>query len=94
MAQTIADITVTPIWQSINTLASIVVATSIIIDNKSTSLVILAEGTQPAADSKDGVPLTTFKDTKSSKSIAAGSLEIWARVHADTGTATLCIQED
>jgi hypothetical protein len=93
MAQTIADKTITTTWQSINTLSGIAVGDAMIIDNKSGSLILLAEGTEPAANNRDGVPLTTYKDTKSTKVMPALSLEIWGRVDADSGTAKVSIQE-
>tara|TARA_R110000851_G_scaffold20753_2_gene62561 strand:- start:1338 stop:1622 length:285 start_codon:yes stop_codon:yes gene_type:complete len=93
MAQTIADITVTTAWQSINTLSSISVGTEIIVDNKTIAVVLMSEGTQPSADSKQGVPLTTYADNLSSRTIKSGSLEVWIRVESDTGTARIVAQE-
>lgn len=93
MAQTIADIIVTPTWQSLNTLASIAVGTSMIVDNKTIPVVILAEGTQPAPTSKDGVPLTQYQDVNSVKTILAGSLEIWVRTESDSAQARISVQE-
>lgn len=92
MSQTITDITITPLWQSINTLTGISVGTSMQIDSKTLTQIILAEGTQPAADSTDGVPLTTYNATKSSKIVSLGSLEIWARTESDTGVGSLSVQ--
>lgn len=94
MAQTIADITITPTWQSLNTLSGIAIGSAMTIDNKSTSLVLLAEGTQPSASSKDGVPLTTYRGTNSTKIIPSGSLEIWARIEAASSTAKITVQEN
>mgnify|MGYP003636020330 CR=1 FL=1 len=93
MAQTIADIPVTTTWQSINTLSSISVGTEIIVDNKTIAVVLMSEGTQPAADSKQGVPLTAYADNLSSRTIKSGSLEVWIRVESDTGTARIVAQE-
>lgn len=93
MAQTIPDITITTAWQSLNTLSGIAVGTAMAADNKSTTLVLLAEGTQPSANDLDGVPLTTYRDTKSTRTIVAGSLEIWARVGASSSTGRITVQE-
>lgn len=92
MAQTIADLVITNSWQSINTLTGISVGDAMTIDNKSTSLVLLAEGTQPSASSKDGVPLTTYRGTNSTKIIPSGSLEIWARIEAESSEVRITVQ--
>lgn len=92
MAQTIADIPITPTWQSLNTLSGIPVGAAMQINNKTITLVILAEGTQPLADSTDGVPLTTYRDTKSGKVVPAGSLEIWARTDANVASGLITVQ--
>ena len=92
MAQTIPDIIVTSIWQSINTLSSISIGTAMSIDNKTIGVVLLAEGTQPASDSLDGVPLTTYKDNKSTGTVVTGSLEIWARTESTTATSRIAVQ--
>ena len=93
MSQTIADKIVTPIWQSLNTLSSIPIGTEMIVHNKSTSLMILAEGTQPDVNSLDGVPLTSYRDNGASRIIASGSLEIWVRINGNTSEGKLSVQE-
>ena len=83
MAQTIEDIKVTTTWQSVNALTGIPVATAINIQNKTrgVSRIIMAQGTEPAADSVDGAIIDN-KDR--SISLGAGALEVWVRCHFAT----------
>lgn len=92
MAQTIPDITITTAWQSLNTLSGIAIGTAMQADNKSTALILMSEGTQPAADNVGGVPLTSYAGNKSTRSIEAGSLEIWVRIDADSSTGRITVQ--
>lgn len=92
MAQTIPDITITTVWQSLNTLSGIAIGTAMQVDNKSTALILLVEGTQPNAIDVDGVPLTAYSGNKSTRSIEAGSLEIWVRIDAASSTGRITVQ--
>jgi hypothetical protein len=80
MAQTNPDITIpTEDFVSINTLSGIAVGTAMTITNKSSSYILLAEGTKPAATSEDGVLVSPMSDTYAIADIPSGSLEIWAK---------------
>lgn len=93
MAQTIADITITNTWQSLNTASGLVVGTAMIIQNKSTNWVVLAEGSQPSVNDLDGVYITSLSHLEASKIAKAGSLEIWARTVENGDEAKLSVQE-
>jgi len=85
MAQTLPDIELTTEWQSINTLSGIPVGTEFVFQHKGRfHKVLLSEGTQPEADSKQGVMLSVVDRTIN---IAAGSLEIWGKNLASNSTA-------
>lgn len=92
MAQTLPDIPITQEWQSINTLSGISVGDFMVVNNKSLTEVILSEGTKPPTASLQGVVLTSYRDHKSTKEIIEGSLEIWARIAGQAGTARITIQ--
>lgn len=95
MAQTLADVVVTPTWQSINTTTGLAVGTKLSITNKSTSPMVIAEGTQPASDNKDGVPLAAYTSRimVPEKVVLEGSLEIWIRVTGDTSQGKVAVQD-
>ena len=77
MAQTIPDIIATKDWQSVNALTGIDIGKPINLQTKGAyHRVITALGTQPAADSRDGLMLTPMERKTT---IAAGSLEVWVR---------------
>jgi len=82
MAQTLPDIVLNKTWQSINTLSGIAVGTSMIIQTKGAfHKVILAEGTQPTSDSRDG---RMIDRKQRDASVIDGSDEIWGRTVSGT----------
>lgn len=93
MAQTLNNYSISQGWVSLNTLSSIPVGEEMIITNKGVEWVLLAEGTEPAIDSKDGVLLTSVSTEDSSKGVVKGSLEIWAKSTDATNNAIVNIQE-
>ena len=92
MSQTIPDIPLNQEWKSLNSETGLPIGSSMVINNKSTSEVLLSEGDQPEASSTQGVVLTSYKDNKSTKETTTGSLEIWARIAGSLGTAKITVQ--
>lgn len=87
------DITITPTWQSLNTLSSIAVGTSLKLQNKGKNFILVAEGSSaPLSSSKEGEVVTTLFGPEPSKIIATGSEEIWVRT-INNGNTTAFVQE-
>lgn len=92
MAQTITDVPLDETWQSLNSLSGLNIGDALTITNKSNSICLLSEGVQPTTGSYQGVHITSFHENESIKIVPYGSLEIWARVSAEIGTAKLSVQ--
>lgn len=79
MAQTLPDVVVGDTWVDLNTVTGIAVGTRLALLNKSTTWIQLAEGTEPAANYKDGVILRDMESNYAQADIPASSLTIWAK---------------
>lgn len=93
MTQTLLDKKITNVWQSINSIYNIAIGTEIEVNNKSNSLMVLAEGDEPDTNSVIGVPLHIYENPRSGKVVQSGSLEIWCRTMLPNTTGSITVQE-
>ncbi len=92
MAQTIADITISDTWVNLNTASGISVGDEMKILNKSPTWVRIAEGTEPALTSTDGLVLTDMDRNYAQLEVPSGSLTIWAKTTQNGRTIKLSVQ--
>jgi len=93
MAATIADITIGQTWVDVNTVSGITVGVAFSISNKGNGEILAIESTTtPAADSKDGIPITTNEQGYAERYIPTNSLKIWCKARSSTIGSTITVQ--
>ena len=75
MANTLDDVVVTAVWQDLYVLSGVAATTSIIVENKGSDSILLAEGTQPLAASVKGMSI----DSGEFAQITGSPTNIWAK---------------
>ncbi len=89
MADTLDDIIVSDAWQSVYTLSSIAAGTNLFIQNKSSTPVVVATGTQPLAASNKGFAVPSFEAV-----IVDGSpTDVWVRTSVDKRSGIIFVEE-
>lgn len=88
MADTLEDLPVTSTWASVYTLSGITAGTSIFIQNKSSTPIVVSTGTQPTAASTKGFAVPSFEAV----TVDGAPTNVWVRTTNDDRSGIIFVE--